>query len=668
MTAPELSRISLQGDELLRALLELDAFRVCPPLETDAFLRLCKNNGLAVTAELLEQFEKKGLFYPLLRVQFPIHREKLRLLADGQVQGCGTLGEGEVWEGRVRERYVWPDFSRHDLRRWMDEGLLYSPETRPFQPWDTFRDKNRRNRIASYYSPFQLYTLRFQLTGTAFPLNAAFLADYSDDDFDRLKEQLKQFAARRSDPKSRLDNPRFDAVILAQAIASRYYPPACGDLRTITIPDDWDWDWDEYARAWSAEAITTRFGISPADIRRYYELLDTSIFFVDPLENWDDLLSFINLPAREKLKGDAQYGQSLRTMREMFGLFFKDLTGQALKPRKGALSERYALNESDHLARPSEERRARVESEAALLEFVVNRYGLNPRPALVLFVEGDGEEAAIPKLIGRRYGMNMAVAGIEIRNLGGVAGFTGPKRGERYGALEKVIEELHLNQTAVFVNLDNEGGAPAVRKKLADKVSRYFRKRTVIRREFIHIWERNVELDNFTPEEIAAALTLTAQGRYQFTAEEVTEASAAFGRQGDPISRLFETKVQYGLQKPEFLCHLIDLLPLEDPATLRRPLLVLIDQIVDIAALNHQPTFVDTWFENQESGYLGHPVDGTGRLADAFEELRAIQSHLETTAPRSPEPDGTDPNPSQGTGLASEGEPAEVVLDPATGD
>ena len=629
MTDPNFSRISLQGDELLRGLLELDAFRICPLLETNDFLKICKNNGLDVTAQRLEQFEKKSLFYPLLRVQFPVHREKLQPLADGQVQSRGTLREGEVWEGRVREKYVWPNFSRHDLRRWMDEGLLYSPETRPFQPWDTFRDEKRRTKIGSYYSPFQVYTLEFQLTGTGILLNAAFLADYSDDDFERLKERLKQLAAWGSDPKSRLDNPRFDAVILAQAITSRYYPPARGDLRTITLPGDWDWY--GYARTWSAKAVATRFGISPANVRRYCELLDTALFFSDPLEDWDDLLSFVNLSARGRLKADAQYGQTLQAMRQMFSLFFKDLTGQSLEPRKGTLSERYGLNEDSQLARSSEDRRARAESEVDLLEFVVNRYGLNPRPALVLFVEGDGEKAAIPKLIEGLYGMNMAVAGIELRNLSGVAGFTGPKKGERYGALEKVIEELHLNQTAVFVVLDNEGRAAQVREKLTAKESQYFPKRTVIRRELIHVWKQSIELDNFTPEEIAAALTRTAEGRYQFTAEEVAEASAAFGRQGDPISSLFKTKVQYGLPKSEFLCHLIDLLPLSDPSTLKRPLLVLLDQIVEIAALNHKPTFVDTWFENQESGYLGHPIDGTGRMADAFEELRAIQSHLDTT-------------------------------------
>lgn len=637
MTDPKFSRISIQGDELLRTLLELDAFRVCPPLESNVFgfLKVCKNNGLDVTIELLEQFEKKGLFYPLFRVEFPIHREKLLPLDNGRMQGCGTLKEGEVWEGRVHETYVWPNFSYHDLRRWMDEGLLYSPETRPFQPWDTFRDEKRRTRIGSYYSPFQVYTLKFQLTGTGLLLNAAFLADYSDNVFERFKQEWRQWAARASDTKSRLNNPRFDAVVLAQAISSRYYPPARGDLRTLTLPGDWDWY--GYARAWNAQAAATTFGISPDDVRRYYELLDAALSFADPLEDWDDLLSFINLSSRERLKGGAQYGQTLRTMREMFALFFKDLTGQSLEPRKGTLSERYALNEDSDLARSSEYRQSRAKSEVDLLEFVVNRYGLNPRPALVLFVEGEGEEAAIPKLIERRYGMSMAVAGIELRGLSGVAGFTGPKRGERYGALEKVIEELHLNQTVVFVILDNEGRAPQVRQKLADKESKYYPKRTIIRREFIHIWERNIEFDNFTPEEIAAALTLTAEGRCQFTTEEVAQAAAAFGRQGDPISALFETKVQYGLPKPEFLCHLIDLLPLEDPSTLKRPLLVLVDQIVEIAALNHRPTFVDIWFENQESGYLGHRLDGEGRMADKFKELQALQRHLDPKGGRSSE-------------------------------
>jgi hypothetical protein len=172
------------------------------------------------------------------------------------------------------ESYVWPNFSRHGLQAWMDEGFLYAPESQPFVPWAEFLDKNRRKAVASYYSPFQVYTLAFQLNVTMWPLNAAYVADYSDEDFERLKEQLKEWAEQASNPRSRLENPRFDAVVLAQAIASRYYPPARGDLRTITIPGNWDWDWDRFARDWNAAEVVARFRISPAEVRRYYEMLD----------------------------------------------------------------------------------------------------------------------------------------------------------------------------------------------------------------------------------------------------------------------------------------------------------------------------------------------------------------------------------------------------------
>jgi hypothetical protein len=632
MAKDEFSRVTLSGDPLLRLLLELDAFRLCPPLPTDRFIDWCKKCGVDVSAELLEQFEKKGLFLPLLRVRFPIYREKRRRTQNGDIEVLGRLEDGDAWDGDVEETYVWPDFARHKLITWMDEGYLYAPETRPFVPWEEFRDTNRRRAVETYYSPFQVYTLDFQLNGSGILLNAAYLADYSEEDYERLFAQLKQLTQWGSDPSSRINNPRFDAVVLAQAIATRYSPQARGDLRTITVPSHWDWH--AYAREWKANEVVASLGVT--DVCRYYEMLDSAMAFADPLAEWDDLLSFIKQEAREKLQGKARLGQELRVMREMFGSIHRDLTGQTPEPRKGSLIERYGLHERTKFARSEEARRARAPTEVDLLEFVVNRYGLNPRPALVLFVEGAGEQAAIPRLLERVYGMTLAVAGIEIRNLSGVAGFTGAKKRERYGALEKVIEELHLTQTVVFVALDNEGGAPEIRKRLAEKPSRYSPKRTVIRREFIHIWERNVELDNFTPDEIAIALTFAAEDRYQFTAEEVNSAAAEFGRAGDPISRLFGEKVSYHLPKPKLLCHLVDRLPIEDEEVRRRPLLVLLREIATIAALNHKPVFVDTWYENQESGYLGHPTEGDRkRMDEHFRVLRRLQEHLVST----PQPD-----------------------------
>ena len=106
-------------------------------------------------------------------------------------------------------------------------------------------------------------------------------------------------------------------------------------------------------------------------------------------------------------------------MRDMFGLLFRELSGENIQPGKGTLAERYALNEATRFTRKPEARKAKAGHEVELLEYVANRYGLNPRPALVLFVEGDGEEAAFPQLVERIYGLSLPVCGIEIRNLRG---------------------------------------------------------------------------------------------------------------------------------------------------------------------------------------------------------------------------------------------------------
>lgn len=630
MSEDSFPRLSPSSDGHLRTLLELEAFRVCPPLKVTEFESWCKACGLAVGIELLEQLEKKGIFMPLFRVRLPVHREKMRHV-EGGVERLGELREGEDWEGQVETSYVWPDFSRHRLLEWMDEGLLFSPEGRPFIPWEEYQDESHQAAVATYYSRFQIFTLAYQLTTTTFELSLAFIIDYSSKDFAALEGDLAEIAEFSCSPQSRLDNPRFDTEILSQAIASRYYPLARGDLRRITLPGDWDWY--GYSRRWDASSVVANFGISPEGIKRHVEeLVDPALYFDDPLEDWDDLLRFVKREARDRLKGKARYGEELRAMREMLSSLYKDMTGGQLDQRKGSLTRRYTLNKSSRLARTSELTRAKAPTEVDLLEFVVSRYGLNPRPALVLFVEGEGEREAIPRLVERAYGHSLAVAGIEVRNLGGVSGFTGKKGQGRHGALEKVVEDLHWNQTVVFVILDNEGGASQVRRRLSGKVSKYLPKRTVIRREFVHIWNCSIEFDNFTSEEIAAALTTTAEERFHFTAEQVTQARLEFGRKGDPLSKLFEDHVRYSLPKPRLLCELVDRLPLREPESRDRPLLVLLGEIMQIAALNHKATFVDTWYENQESGYLGHPVDGReDRMAHNFKVLRTIQTHLDGT-------------------------------------
>lgn len=54
--------------------------------------------------------------------------------------------------------------------------------------------------------------------------------------------------------------------------------------------------------------------------------------------------------------------------------------------------------------------------------------------------------------------------GIRVRNIQRVGGFTREKRLDRYGALEKSIDEYHNRQIIVYVVLDNEGRVPITKE------------------------------------------------------------------------------------------------------------------------------------------------------------------------------------------------------------
>ena len=73
----------------------------------------------------------------------------------------------------------------------------------------------------------------------------------------------------------------------------------------------------------------------------------------------------------------------------------------------------------------------------------MNSYHLNPRPKLILVVEGPSEQAVIPRIAAKAMGHEFSPLGIEVRTLGGVGEYTGKKKYDNFGALEKFIEDYH---------------------------------------------------------------------------------------------------------------------------------------------------------------------------------------------------------------------------------
>src|SRR5438067_13099751 len=114
----------------------------------------------------------------------------------------------------------------------------------------------------------------------------------------------------------------------------------------------------------------------------------------DPLDRWYQLVRFISVEKKDKLKGKAQFAQMLYGMEYMLRLFAKEAFAADLHPPDEDRTWRNADLYGEGIP----------EDPLKHLEFVANDFHLNPRPKLILVVEGAGEEQAIPYLAEKALG------------------------------------------------------------------------------------------------------------------------------------------------------------------------------------------------------------------------------------------------------------------------
>src|SRR6267143_2822417 len=101
----------------LQYMIEKDYFVVCQPKSTDWFIKYCAERGISTSAGQLESFERLGLFYPIARVRHP---------------------QAPFW------------FRNDQVKTLFLQGDIWDPSSRPFQPWDSFRDEKRRKQVESF--------------------------------------------------------------------------------------------------------------------------------------------------------------------------------------------------------------------------------------------------------------------------------------------------------------------------------------------------------------------------------------------------------------------------------------------------------------------------------------------------------------------------------------
>jgi hypothetical protein len=351
--------------------------------------------------------------------------------------------------------------------------------------------------------------------------------------------------------------------------------------------------------------MLTDMNISIKELKQIHETVASDARYVDPLEEWYDLVSFVSVERRNKLKDKALLAQTLYSMEQMLRLFYEDLTGDKL-PTPDELTDKWKNRFYGEGV---------TENDLQYLEFLTNQYNLNPRPRLILIVEGDGEAEQIPRLAKELLGYSFSRSSIEIVNIQGIGSFTGTKGLDRYGALERFIDAYHYRQTIVFIVLDNEERVRKIKEKLTKAPSKYYPKRKVTKDEYIHVWDKNIEFDNFSHEEIAQAMTILGKFGYSFQPNEIEDCeSRSSHRKRDKLSELFEKKLKHGLVKPKLLELLFQFIisnsenEFESTGNGKRPVVKLMQKIIKLAARNYQPITLRSWKETQESGYLGEPI------------------------------------------------------------
>ncbi len=580
-------------------------------LSASRFVDYCKKRGIKIDERRLEKFEELGIFYPMLRVKHPRCKQKLTKViteTDTYTEPCGILQEGEKWDGEIEIFYAtFVNWKKEYVDSWIDDGLVYIPSKETFQPWSKYRiEDDFQKQTETYYSIFQTLPLHLLTHWNTSSIGIEELATRTQKDIKNWFKWAKQDAKSLIKCFQKSEGVRDELAKLGQVLSSRYLPYAEKYEGMISTPQQDSFNWRQYMLDWDAKIFLDEIGLTVEEVVRYHEIAEMKASGVDPLDRWSDLVQFVRKSKKEQLKDAALLAQNWRVLGRIINLFHRDLTGDFI-PNYG----------KDTKTKERIYGQGVPQNNLAFLEYVSNEFGVNPRPKLFLFVEGDGEAEQFPRLAVELFGINFSEIGIQIQNLHGVSGFEGHKKVDKYGAFEKLIEYYHDKQTIAFFILDKEGRrVEQVKQKLITRASKEHPNRTTTRDEYIKLWDKNVEFDNFTNKEIAEAMAKLSENRQPFTEAEIEDCRIRFGQrgEGDTLSRLYKEKTSYGSNKIRLLGILIDSAILapkieENGIEIVRPLIKTIDDVCRLAIRNNQSLSFESWKETQDSEWLGHLVN-----------------------------------------------------------
>lgn len=560
-----------------KAILQSGGVFVCKLLNSDKFVAFCKDRAIEIDRARLLRLERLGLFCPIFCVCPP---------------------------SDIDESFDIPIADNGD---WFDKGWAIDTTERN---QNSCISRQEDDNIEKYYSIFQIYDLEALIS--MFTMNIS-LDSFLDGDvedhsnWNSLEMNSLQYA-RTASQALKINNQRAAVALLCQFISDRYGPQAMTNGRTILIPygpqiyidhcvnfQSLDWDWRRIQREWNLHDVEIKFNLTPEKLQNAYESMSCHISNCDPLDSWYQLVQFVSIDERAKLKDKALRAETLRLGAYMIRLLYKDLYGTELPPPHEVPGQ--IINYIPELSIRND--------TLKYLEFVVNRYQLNPKPKLTLFLEGESEQAAVLRIFEEYYGNHPGKFGVELIVLGGVDVATGTKE-DKFRAILRLVDYLHHHQTITFLILDNENYAKKLKSEVKSARSILHKNRNITRDEYVKIWNSSFEFDNFSATEIAAALTSIAQDSGKFFRKDIITCKAD-KNSGSALKKLYKERTTHGLDKIRLAEKLVDMM-LDNSSKrkiLNRPLVQVLNRVLKLASRNPFPGMERIYQKNQLSKVLG---------------------------------------------------------------
>lgn len=386
----------------------------------------------------------------------------------------------------------------------LEEGHLRLRQEVGYQPWDEEHEP--------LYGHWQLLTLGEIATGLvpAHPL-------------DRLEHGLEGYAdflrgmaeglaeARQLEPH--LNYWRWRELVLTRT-QTLVLPKVTGHYRSPAATpglgeDAFEWT-RRQQREFDYERAAEECAITREELAQLYDQLATGGQRLDPAAAWFDLADQIKRQRREALRDNGlralDYYRAARVIRGWHSYLTEEPLPDLAEQLSGDPVGTRRINERRY-------GHAEIRGNRAALPAMLETYGLYPW-RVQLLVEGASEEVMLETLLEELIGASFGQLGIHPVRLGG-AGI--PKK------LDRVLGAVRTYANYYLLVFDNEG-------KVTTLVDELRRAGHIEQEPETHIWDQDIEADNFTVAEICGEIRKAAKGAgvegFRLQAREVDRAKA----------------------------------------------------------------------------------------------------------------------------------------------